>query len=143
MALPIEGRGLRISIRATVIAGFIISSLLIAAVAIGLQYFFNKTLATEATSAVYHQTATSTRDYIAAVDSRAIAATRVMAQFPRLVEGKTISAETRRLFAEVMNRNTMFYAIYVGHQDGDFYELVNLEADQNLREQLRAQDTDR
>ena len=47
MALPIEGRGLRISIRATVIAGFIISSLLIAAVAIGLQYFFNKTLATD------------------------------------------------------------------------------------------------
>ena len=143
MALPIEGRGLRISIRATVIAGFIISSLLIAAVAIGLQYFFNKTLATEATSAVYQQTATSTRDYIAAVDSRAIAATRVMAQFPRLVEGKTISAETRRLFSEVMNRNNMFYAIYVGHQDGDFYELVNLEADQNLREQLRAEATDR
>lgn len=143
MALPIKGRGLRISIRATVIAGFIISSLLIASVAIGLQYFFNKTLATEATSAVYQQTATSTRDYIAAVDSRAIAATRVMAQFPRLLDGKKISVDTRRLFAEVMRRNNMFYAIYVGHQDGDFYELVNLEADENLRQQLRAEAGDR
>ncbi len=143
MALPIKGRGLRISIRARVIAGFIISSLLIASVAIGLQYFFNKTLATDATSSVYQQTAISTRDYIAAVDSRAIAATRVIAQFPRLVEGKTILADTRRLFAEVMNRNAMFYAIYVGHQDGDVYELVNLEADNNLREQLRAESTDR
>ncbi|MEX1200763.1 MAG: HD domain-containing phosphohydrolase [Methylophaga sp.] len=143
MALPIEGRGLRISIRATVIAGFIISSLLIASVAIGLQYFFNKTLATEATAAVYQQTATSTRDYIAAVDSRAIAATRVIAQFPHLLDGKKISAETQRLFAEVMRRNTMFYAIYIGHKDGDFYELVNLEAADKLREQLRAEADDR
>ncbi|HET8808519.1 MAG TPA: HD domain-containing phosphohydrolase [Methylophaga sp.] len=143
MALPIKGRGLRISIRATVIAGFMISSLLIASVAIGLQYFFNKTLATEATSYVYQQTATSTRDYIAAVDSRAIAATRVMAQFPRLLDGKKISPDTRRLFAEVMQRNLMFFAIYVGYQGGDLYELVNLEADDNLREQLRAAPEDR
>ena len=143
MALPIAGRGLRISIRATVIAGFVISSLLIASVASGLQYFFNKTLATEATASVYQQTATSTRDYIAAVDSRAIAATRVIAQFPRLIDGKDVPPESRRLFAEVMQRNTMFYAIYVGHQDGDFYELVNLEADANLRQQLRAAPEDR
>ncbi|MCX4190540.1 HD domain-containing phosphohydrolase [Methylophaga sp. OBS3] len=143
MAIPVKGRGFRISIRATVIAGFLISSLLIASVAIGLQYFFSKTLATESTAAVYQQTATSTRDYIAAVDSRASATTRIVAQFPNLVSGKKVPDATRVLFSEIMQRNTMFYAMYIGHRDGDFYELVNLEANENLRQQLRAKENDR
>lgn len=136
-------RGFRVSIRAAVIAGVLIATLLIAAVAIGLQYFFSRSLATDATQAVYQQTVASTRDYLAAADSRANATARILAQFPKLIENNRIGPETRQLFAEIMQRNELFYSVYVGFDNGYFYQLVNLETDEAVREQLRAEPEER
>lgn len=136
-------QGFRVSIRAAVVAGVLIATVLIATVAIGLQYFFSRSLATDATQAVYQQTVASTRDYLAAVDSRANATSRILAQFSKLIENNRIGAESRQLFAEIMQLNTLFYSIYVGFDNGYFYELVNLNAGQAVREQLRAEPEDR
>lgn len=137
------GKPLRISIRATVIGFFLFATVITASVAISLQYFFSTDMATESTLSVYQKTAASTRDYISAVDSRAAASTRILSQFTRFVGDTGITADSRQLFAEAMSRNPMFYAIYIGFQNGDFYELVNLEADPTVRKQLRAKPEDR
>lgn len=136
-------QGFRVSIRIAVVAGVLIATLLIATVAIGLQYYFSRSLATDATQQVYQQTVASTRDYLSAADDRASATARVLAQFPKLIENERIGRETRQLFAEIMQRNELFYSIYVGFDNGYFYELVNLDTDPAVREQLRAEPDDR
>lgn len=141
--LNLTRQGFRVSIRAAVVAGVLIATLLIAAVAIGLQYFFSRSLATDATQAVYQQTVASTRDYLSAADSRANATARILAQFPKLVENDQVSDETRALFAEIMQRNALFYSIYIGFDNGYFYELVNLDTDEAVGDQLRAEPEDR
>lgn len=137
------GKRFRISIRATVIGFFLFATLVTASVAISLQYFFSTTMATESTLAVYQKTADSTRDYLSAVDSRSTSIARILSQFTRFVGSSSISEDSRQLFAEAMQRNPLFYAIYIGFDNGDFYELVNLDSDPNVRRQLRAKPEDR
>lgn len=137
------GKPLRISIRATVIGFFLIATIITASVAISLQYFFSADMARESTLSVYQKTAASTRDYLSSVDSRSTAAARILSQFTRFVGNNEITEDSRQLFAEAMQRNPLFYAIYLGFVNGDFYELVNLDAAPNVRTQLRAKEEDR
>lgn len=138
-----RGKPIRISIRSTVIGFFLVAMLFTASVAISLQYFFSTDMATESTLSVYQKTAASTRDYLSAVDSRAAAATRVLSQFPGIIVNEGISEDSQQLFAEAMQRNPMFYAIYITASNGDFYQLINLEADPLARRQLGAEPEDR
>lgn len=137
------GKPIRISIRATVTAFFLVATIITASVAISLQYFFSTTMATESTLSVYQKTAASTRDYLTGVDGRATAATRILGQFTRFVGESGISEDSRQLFVEAMQRNPLYYGIYIGFANGDFYQLVNLDADPVVRSQLRAQPEDR
>ena len=137
------GKPIRISIRATVIAFFLVATVITASVAISLQYFFSTTMATESTLSVYQKTAASTRDFLTGVDGRATAATRILGQFTRFVGDNAISEDSRQLFAEAMQRNPLYYGIYIGFANGDFYQLVNLDADPLVRSQLRAKPQDR
>jgi HD-GYP domain-containing protein (c-di-GMP phosphodiesterase class II)/ABC-type amino acid transport substrate-binding protein len=139
----LAGKRVRISIRATVIGFFLFATLVTASVAISLQYFFSTSMATQTILSVYQKTAGSTRDYLSAVDSRATSAARILSQFTRFVGNNEISEDSRQLFAEAMQRNPLFYAIYLGFENGDLYELVNLESDPSVRKQLNAKPEDR
>lgn len=139
----LAGKRFRISIRATVIGFFLFATLVTASVAISLQYFFSTTMATESTLSVYQKTAASTRDYLSAVDSRSTSAARILSQFTRFVGISGISEDSRQLFAEAMQRTPLFYAVYIGFENGDFYQLINLESNPNVRRQLRAKSEDR
>lgn len=139
----LAGKRFRISIRATVIGFFLFATLVTASVAISLQYFFSTTMATESTLSVYQKTAASTRDYLSTVDSRSASAARILSQFTRFVGISGISEDSRQLFAEAMQRTPLFYAVYIGFENGDFYQLVNLESNPNVRSQLRAKPEDR
>lgn len=137
------GKPIRISIRATVIAFFLVATIITASVAISLQYFFSTSMATESTLSVYQKMAASTRDYLTAVDGRATAATRILGQFTRFVGDNAISEDSRQLFAEAMQRTPLYYGIYIGFANGDFYQLANLDADPLVRSQLSAKPQDR
>lgn len=139
----LAGKRFRISIRATVIGFFLFATLVTASVAISLQYFFSTTMATESTLSVYQKTAASTRDYLSTVDSRSTSAARILSQFTRFVGISGISEDSRQLFAEAMQRTPLFYAVYIGFENGDFYQLINLESNPNVRRQLRAKSEDR
>ncbi|EEF80975.1 HD domain-containing phosphohydrolase [Methylophaga thiooxydans] len=139
----LAGKRLRISIRATVIGFFLFATLVTASVAISLQYFFSTTMATESTLSVYQKTAASTRDYLSTVDSRSTSVARILSQFTRFVGITGITEDSRQLFAEAMQRTPLFYAVYIGFENGDFYQLVNLESNPQVRRQLRAKPEDR
>jgi len=133
----------RLSFRLTVVSTFIIVTALTAAVAIGLQFYFGTRMATDATLKLYRQAAASTSDYLATVNHRAVSATRFLAAYGGLVEDGHITARTRHAFAGTLERNPHFYATYVGFDDGDFYELVNLDHSAEVRHQLEALPQDR
>lgn len=137
------GNSFHISIRTTVIAFFLFATLVTASVAISLQYFFSTDMAKESTLSVYQKTAGSTHDYLTLIDSRATTVANMLGQFIRFETNVSISADSKQMFVEAMKRNPQFYSIYIGYQNGDLYQLINLDAASNARNQLRAKSEDK
>ncbi len=136
-------RRFRISIRTVVIAFFLLVTIVTASVAISLQYYFSKTLATESTLAMYQKTAADTRNYLDQSDEKASATARILAQFTHVTADNVISEETRHLYIQGMLRNPLMFGVYLSFANGDFYELVNLNSDKDARAKLGAQAQDR
>lgn len=143
MALLSRWKCFRFSIRSAVVAVFLISTVMTASVAISLHYHFSKTLTLDAALSTYQQTATGTRDYLAAVDDKAAETVRILSKFPKLIENETISEPSRDFFAEILQRNPIFSDITVGFPQGGFYQLVNLDANVAIRQQLNVHAEDR
>ena len=121
----------------------VLVTLITAAVALGLHYYFSRALVLDSVTARYQQTAATARDYLSNLDSNALQTTRVLAQYPQLVEGQWVNRATPALFAEVMRNNPVLYAIYIGFSNGNLYELVNLNSSDAVRRQLKAAPADR
>ncbi|UZK04207.1 transporter substrate-binding domain-containing protein [Venatoribacter cucullus] len=122
-----------------VVAVSLISSVL----AIALHYYFSRSMALSSAEARYELAATTTRDYLSGIDNRASQIVRILARHPNLMEQQWVHPATAELFAEVMRSNPVFYAIYIGFGNGDFYELVNLNTSDDVRLQLQAMPSDR
>ncbi len=137
-----EGRA-RYSIRFTVVCVFVLATGLTSALGIFLHWHFSRAMAVEAALGEYQQTATRTTEYLNAIDRSTVQTTRILAGNSALLDGNRAAPPARRLFAEVMEDNPIYYAIYIGFPNGDFYELVNLESSSTVRRQLNAADSDR
>lgn len=138
-----KNKHFRFSIKITVVGLFLLMTSLTLLVAISLQYYFTSSLAVESTLMTYRQFAASTSDYLTAMDRRAVDATRILAGNPEILSEDRVTERTRDLFAEVLEENPLFYAAYIGFDDGDFYELINLNTSEAVRTQLRALPQDR
>jgi len=133
----------RYSIRVTVVSVFIFANILTASIAIGLQYYFSKSMATESALSLYNTTAENTRNYLATLDSKAVNTSKILSKYSNLIEGGWIKGQSRELFAQVLQNNPVFYAIYVGFDNGDLYELINLDSDPIVRNHYNALPQDR
>ncbi|MDY6919382.1 MAG: transporter substrate-binding domain-containing protein [Pseudomonadota bacterium] len=143
MPNPPGRKGLRFSIRLTVVAVFAIATTLTALVAIGLQYYFSRDLAIDTARQRYQDSAESTRRFITHLDDKAQQLTRLLAQNPSLSQGDAPAPDNLRRFSNIMEDNPLLYAIYLGFDNGDFYEVVNLNSSLIARRQLRATPQDR
>lgn len=131
------------TIRFTVVSIFILATIVTATIAISLQYHFSKTMATESASKLFSLTSQNTTQHLHAVDQRAENVTRMFAQFTGLVSGDSASDSTLLTFVEMLKNNNSFYAAYLGFGNGDFYELVNLNASPVIRAKYDALAEDR
>src|SRR5690606_29229809 len=102
-----------------------------------LHYYFSRSMALSSAEARYELAATTTRDYLSGIDNRASQIVRILARHPNLMEQQWVHPATAELFAEVMRSNPVFYAIYIGFGNGDFYELVNLNTSDEDRKSTR------
>jgi len=143
LIIQFQRKGFRFSIRLTVLAVFAIATLLTAAVAIGLQYHFTRAMAMANALEKYQASAANTRGFLSALDTNAHQVTRILARHPRLILAQHINPECLSLFSEVMLNNNLLYGIYIGMPNGAFYEVVNLESGNNVRQQFRALPEDR
>ena len=104
-------RRFRISIRTVVIAFFLLVTVVTASVAISLQYYFSKNLATQSTLTMYQKTAADTRNYLDQIDEKASATARILAQFTHVTSGNTIADEHRSLYIQGMLRNPLMLGV--------------------------------
>ncbi len=128
----------RFSIHTTVVMAFLIVTLLISSVTLGLYYYFSQLLARDSALAIYEQTASSTHDFVEQLENKAEETAFTLSKFPKLVEDKGITHQTRAVFAETLNRNPLLSFMTIGFADGGFYQLINLDANVKMREQFNA-----
>ena len=136
-------KGLRFSIRLTVLCVFVIATTLTAAIAIGLQFYFSRSMAIQSALSRCQNAAEETGNYLKSIDSSAFQAVRMLSRHPDLTRGGWVNPGTLPLFSDVLKNNRIFYAIYIGFANGNFFEVVNLDSSPIARRQLKAAPQDR
>lgn len=134
---------LRFTIRFTVVSIFMVATLITALVAVGLQYYFSRMVATKVAVAQYGALADSSSQFLKSVDRQAGQTVKVLASYPGLAAGGEFGSDARGVFAEIMRNNPMFYSMYLGFGNGSFFQLVNLNSGESVRETLKALSEDR
>lgn len=133
----------RLTIRLTVVMTFIIATFITAFAALTLQYYFMQQMATDAATERFNYLADKTSQLLNTIDSQAVETTRILASYPDLMNGNTVSQNARGIFSSLMLNRGMLYAIYLGLPNGDFYEVINLNSGEEVRKQLKAEPEDR
>lgn len=139
----------RISVRLLVVSVVLLTTLVTAAVAIGLHYYFSRNMAIDNAVETYQTAARHTGEFIKAVERRATQITRLLSRYPYQSHLLQLQAESpghmpiAELFGEVMRSNPIYFSVYVGLPNGDFYEVINLENSVDMRANLKADPDDR
>ncbi len=136
---------MKFSIKLTVISLFMFLSLLIITVALSLQYYFSQSLAKESSDALFRLSAQSISDKINSLDVESSDLALLLSQYEELAHNdndQTLRPITK-IMAQAMLQKPYLYAVYVGYENGNFYELVNLDSSKNLRDTLKATPSDR
>ncbi|MGB1262414.1 MAG: HD domain-containing phosphohydrolase [Cognaticolwellia sp.] len=140
----IKARKIKItlSIKTTVVSIFIISVLLTATVAISLQYVFGHRMAVESATQLFNSTTEHTASNLTNLNQQIENTLKILSKSGN-IEAVFTDAELRFSLAEIMNFNGNFYAIYLGTDSGELYEIVNLDSSPVVRKQLGAIVSDR
>lgn len=138
------GKPWKFSIRIGVVSIFIVATTLTASIAIGLQYYFGYRQALDSAKSHYLSTAEQSADFLQQQHRKARDITYSLSRHDTLITADGQVAEsTLRLFSESLALNPELYAVYLGFDDGRFYELINLEASPTIREELKARREER
>ena len=129
----------------TVLGIFIVVAGLTAGLALGLQYYFSRDLAATAAASSFRTTSEKVGERIRALDSQNTDLVGVLDHFYELKTFPDPDRESRSLplLCGAMEHNRSLYAIYVGYDTGDFFELVSLESGDNVRKAYGAAPHDR
>lgn len=133
---------LRITIRMTVLSAIVLATVLTAAVAIGLQYYFGYRLVTDTTRAAYATAASGIAAEVRASAENNDHLLALLARYAAAADGLQGEQQLRAVTSLMLDR-PIFYGIYLGRDDGRFFEVLNLAADPNVRPLLQALDQDR
>ena len=125
------------TIRWTVTAGFVVSTLLTAALAIGLQYYFGKSLARQAATSLYESASSGIAAEITGLGRLNVNIIDLLADNELFLDPSR-QREQLKTFVDVMQKNPLFYAAYLGRNDGSFFEVINLETGDNTRSAFHA-----
>jgi HD-GYP domain-containing protein (c-di-GMP phosphodiesterase class II)/ABC-type amino acid transport substrate-binding protein len=131
-----------VSIRLTVVVVFMLATLLTASLAIGLQFYFGRIMATEAATELYTTASSGIANKWRNIGEQNTTVIQLLSENPTLAN-RTNTDQHLATLAGVMTRNPLYYGVYLGHADGSFFELVNLDASETARKSFRATPTDK
>ncbi|MEZ9763611.1 HD domain-containing phosphohydrolase [Vibrio splendidus] len=133
----------KISLRFTVGTMFILATVLTAIVAVSLQYYFSKKMATEHTLSKLTMVSNDLSDYLGAVETDAVNTARLLASVKRSISQRLSKEESHSILAEAIKDNPLFYSIYIGSPNDDFFQIINLESASSVRNRIGAAKSDR
>ncbi|MEZ8783647.1 HD domain-containing phosphohydrolase [Vibrio splendidus] len=133
----------KISLWFTVGGMFLLATVLTAIVAVSLQYYFSKKMATEHTLSKLTMVSQDLSDYIGNVDSDAINTARLLSSVHRSISHQISREESRGILSEAIKDNPLFYSIYIGSSNERFFQIINLESSPFVREKIGAARSDR
>ncbi|MDD1827835.1 transporter substrate-binding domain-containing protein, partial [Photobacterium sp. ZSDE20] len=112
-------------------------------VAVSLQYYFSKKMATEHTLSKLTMVSQDLSDYIGNIDSDAINTARLLSSVHRSISHQISREESRGILSEAIKDNPLFYSIYIGSSNERFFQIINLESSPFVRDKIGADGTDR
>ena len=133
---------MRTSIRTTVVTVFVVATALTAALAIGLQYYFGQSIAKQSAEDLYTLTASSIAAKLHSIGQVNNNVIDLLADNPSLPYSDRRDDHLES-FIRVLEKNPLYYGIYLGRSDGSFFKVINLDAHKQARTKLRALPADR
>lgn len=138
---PVLGN-MQTSIRLTVVTVVTVATFLTAALAIGLQYYFGHAMAREAATDLYATAASGIAKELKSVARTNATVIDLLDNNPILLDPER-APEHLEIFTSILEKNPLYYGIYLGTSDNTFYEVINLDTSEHARKNLRALPTDR
>lgn len=133
----------KFSIRITVVSVFILGTLITALIALCLQYHFSEKMVLESSVKNFSLTNKSVENRLAELDSLSQKVLHILANSSALIESKrTDSIELRSVISELLQLNPLFLSMYISEDNGNFYDLINLNSHSKARKSLKAKDVD-
>ena len=134
-----------VTIRINILTNFLIVIILIAASLLGFQYYFSEHLAMSAAHKIFTQTAQKITQHIKARDTLTKNMLYLTELYPDLTLAPTDQrhSDTIKRFAINMQRSANIYAMYIGHPNGNFFEVINMNNSQNLHKHFKAPENTR
>jgi len=133
------------SIRITVLGVFMVVVGLTAGLSLYLQFYFSRDLARTAAGNSFLSTSEKVGERIQALDKQSTNLVGVLSYLTELAQYPDAADEQRvlSLLSGMMEQNPNFYSIYVGYETGHFFEIINLESNDNVRGTFAAAPHDR
>ena len=131
------------SIRFTVGTMFIIATIVTSMFAISLQYIFTRQMSEEHVVSKLTKATTDVSEYIQEVDLNAKSSARILSSISRTIDHDFSEEEIRTILIQVLKDNPLFYSIYFGNGQEDFYQIINLESSPIVRQRIEARANDR
>ncbi len=133
----------KVSLRVTVGGMFLLATILTALVAVSLQYYFSKKMATEHTLSKLTMASEELSDYMGSIDSDAANTIRLLSSVNRSISNQLTKTEVRTILVEAIKDNPLFYSIYIGSSNDNFFQIINLESSPRVRDKIQATLEDR
>ncbi len=133
----------KFSIRLTVGCIFLMVTGLTATFALSLQFHFGKEMSEELILNKLTTASSKVSGYIQGIDIDASRSIKVLKDVSVTSKHKFSEEEVRDLFIQILQDNPLFYSIYYGKPDEDFYQVMNLESSPVVREKIFAKPEDR
>ena len=117
--MKVEAKHFAVSMRVTVVAVFMLATAVTAALALGLQYHFGRQLASEAATELYTTASSGIVTKWEAIGDQNSTVISLLAENPSITDRHEVGKHLTT-FASVMQRNPLYYGMYLGHSDGSF-----------------------
>ncbi|CAH0533815.1 hypothetical protein VST7929_01690 [Vibrio stylophorae] len=133
----------KFSLRFTVGTLFLITTILTATIAISLQYYFTQQMAQEHVLAKLTRSSRQVSDHIQQIETSASSSAKILRSISVASPEGFSEQHTRDIFIQVLIDNPLFYSLYYGNKNEDFYQIINLDSSPQVRDRIQAHHSDR
>ncbi|MCV6607372.1 MAG: HD domain-containing protein [Campylobacterales bacterium] len=125
-----------VSIKFSIVTNFIVGTLFITLIALGVQYHYGQKLVETTVEESFNKISIHVSDRLKSIDNRIIDLITTHKFNPVMKKKPIVGRKHRALevFTSTIKRNPSIYAMYLGYDNGGFYEVINMKSSDTLHE---------